>query len=313
MTFHRPWGARRKPGGVGGGNSPPSQAAWRGRALGRAGTGLRGAGPRPALPSPSRPRHRHEGPRAEMTVLAPAWSPTSSLQSSLVVLLLLLLLLLLSPGLQASPYDCYFDYSPVSSTFSGPISELTEYLIKDYPVTLASNLQDEKHCKALWSLFLAQGWMERLKTVAGSKMQKLLEKVNTEIYFVTSCAFQPLPRCLRLVQTNISHLLQDTFTQLLTLRSCIGKDCKNFSRCLESPLPFCLQGVLERWEPRSCPSLRPLSSYSCCCCRSPWCCRQLPGAFCGEGQRRGGGGGGGGGEGRPPLESRRPLPPVPRK
>uniref|UniRef100_A0A8C6QKA8 Fms-related tyrosine kinase 3 ligand n=1 Tax=Nannospalax galili TaxID=1026970 RepID=A0A8C6QKA8_NANGA len=180
-------------------------------------------------PSPSRPRHRHEGPRAEMTVLAPAWSPTSSL----VVLLLLLLLLLLSPGLQASPYDCYFDYSPVSSTFSGPISELTEYLIKDYPVTLASNLQDEKHCKALWSLFLAQGWMERLKTVAGSKMQKLLEKVNTEIYFVTSCAFQPLPRCLRLVQTNISHLLQDTFTQLLTLRSCIGKDCKNFSRCLE--------------------------------------------------------------------------------
>ncbi|XP_029425274.1 fms-related tyrosine kinase 3 ligand isoform X3 [Nannospalax galili] len=215
MTFHRPWGARRKPGGVGGGNSPPSQAAWRGRALGRAGTGLRGAGPRPALPSPSRPRHRHEGPRAEMTVLAPAWSPTSSLQSSLVVLLLLLLLLLLSPGLQASPYDCYFDYSPVSSTFSGPISELTEYLIKDYPVTLASNLQDEKHCKALWSLFLAQGWMERLKTVAGSKMQKLLEKVNTEIYFVTSCAFQ------------------DTFTQLLTLRSCIGKDCKNFSRCLE--------------------------------------------------------------------------------
>lgn len=159
-----------------------------------------------------------------MTVQAPAWSATSSL--------LPLLLLLLSSGLQGSP-DCYFDYSPVSSTFHWPISKLTEYLIQDYPVTLASNLQEEKLCKALWSLFLAQGWMERLKTVAGSEMQKLLEEVNTEIYFVTSCAFQPLPRCLRLVQTNISHLLQDTSTQLLTLRSCIGKDCKNFSRCLE--------------------------------------------------------------------------------
>lgn len=32
--------------------------------------------------------------------------------------------------------------------------------------------------------------MERLKTVAGLKMQKLLEMVNTEIHFVTVCAFQ---------------------------------------------------------------------------------------------------------------------------
>lgn len=141
-----------------------------------------------------------------MTVLAPACSPTSSL--------LPLLLLLLSPGLRGTS-DCYFDYSPVSSTFHCSISKLTEYLIKDYPVTLASNLQDEKYCKALWSLFLAQGWMERLKTVAGSELQQLLEAVNTEIHFVTSCAFQ------------------DISAQLLTLRSYIGKDCKNFSRCLE--------------------------------------------------------------------------------
>ncbi|EDM07399.1 rCG54594, isoform CRA_a [Rattus norvegicus] len=158
-----------------------------------------------------------------MTVLAPAWSPNSSL---------LLLLLLLSPCLRGTP-DCYFSHSPISSNFHMRISELTDYLLKSYPVTVAINLQDEKHCKALWSLFLAHRWIEQLKTVAGSKMQKLLEDVNTEIHFVTSCTFQPLPECLRFVQTNISHLLQDTCSQLLALKPCIGKACQNFSRCLE--------------------------------------------------------------------------------
>ncbi|CAH7456757.1 Gm45713 [Phodopus roborovskii] len=158
-----------------------------------------------------------------MTVLAPAWNPNPSL---------LLLLLLLSPCLRGTP-DCYFSHSPISSNFHLRIRELTDYLLKDYPVTVAINLQDEKHCKALWSLFLAQRWMERLKVVAGSEMQKLLEVVNTEIHFVTSCAFRPLPECLRFVQTNISHLLQDTCMQLLALKPCMGKACQNFSRCLE--------------------------------------------------------------------------------
>ncbi|XP_036008567.1 fms-related tyrosine kinase 3 ligand isoform X2 [Mus musculus] len=167
--------------------------------------------------------HRHEGSPAEMTVLAPAWSPNSSL---------LLLLLLLSPCLRGTP-DCYFSHSPISSNFKVKFRELTDHLLKDYPVTVAVNLQDEKHCKALWSLFLAQRWIEQLKTVAGSKMQTLLEDVNTEIHFVTSCTFQPLPECLRFVQTNISHLLKDTCTQLLALKPCIGKACQNFSRCLE--------------------------------------------------------------------------------
>ncbi|CAO2632805.1 Fms-related tyrosine kinase 3 ligand, partial [Lemmus lemmus] len=154
---------------------------------------------------------------------APAWKSGSSL---------LLLLLLLSPCLRGTP-DCYFSHSPISSNFHLRISKLTDYLLKDYPVTVAINLQDEKHCKALWSLFLAQRWMEQLKTVAGSEMQTLLEAVNTEIHFVTSCAFRPLPECLRFVQTNISHLLQDTCTQLLALKPCMGKACQNFSRCLE--------------------------------------------------------------------------------
>ncbi|XP_031242405.1 fms-related tyrosine kinase 3 ligand isoform X4 [Mastomys coucha] len=158
-----------------------------------------------------------------MTVLAPAWSPNSSL---------FLLLLLMSPCLRGTP-DCYFSHSPISSSFHISIRELTDYLLKDYPVTVAINLQDEKHCKALWSLFLAHRWIEQLKTVAGSKMQNLLERVNMEIHFVTSCTFQPLPECLRFVQTNISHLLQDTCTQLLALKPCIGKACQNFSRCLE--------------------------------------------------------------------------------
>ncbi|XP_054528781.1 fms-related tyrosine kinase 3 ligand isoform X6 [Pan troglodytes] len=118
-----------------------------------------------------------------MTVLAPAWSPTS------------------------------------------------DYLLQDYPVTVASNLQDEELCGALWRLVLAQRWMERLKTVAGSKMQGLLERVNTEIHFVTKCAFQPPPSCLRFVQTNISRLLQETSEQLVALKPWITR--QNFSRCLE--------------------------------------------------------------------------------
>lgn len=42
---------------------------------------------------------------------------------------------------------------------------------------------------------------------------------------------QPLPSCLRFVQTNISHLLQDTSAQLLALKPWITR--RNFSRCLE--------------------------------------------------------------------------------
>ncbi|XP_059109424.1 fms-related tyrosine kinase 3 ligand isoform X1 [Peromyscus eremicus] len=222
MTFHRNWGSCRKPGGAGGGNVPTSKAAGRGGGVqGRAQKGLQGA--RPALLSLPRPCHRHEGSPAEMTVLVPAWSPNPSL---------LLLLLLLSPCLRGTP-DCYFSHNPISSNFKVSIGRLTDYLLKDYPVTVAINLQDEKHCKALWSLFLAQRWMEQLKTVAGTEMQELLEAVNTEIHFVRSCAFQPLPECLRFVQTNISHLLQDTCTQLLALKPCMGKACQNFSRCLE--------------------------------------------------------------------------------
>ncbi|XP_040108222.1 fms-related tyrosine kinase 3 ligand isoform X2 [Oryx dammah] len=156
-----------------------------------------------------------------MIVLAPAWSPTTSL---------LLLLLLLSPGLQGTP-DCSFRHSPISSTFAIKIGKLSKYLLQDYPVTVASNLQDDKLCGAFWRLVLAQRWMGRLKTVAGSEMEKLLEDVNTEIHFVTSCAFQPLPSCLRFVQANISHLLQDTSQQLEALKPWITH--RNFSRCLE--------------------------------------------------------------------------------
>ncbi|XP_029064628.1 fms-related tyrosine kinase 3 ligand isoform X1 [Monodon monoceros] len=155
-----------------------------------------------------------------MIVLAPAWSPTTSL----------LLLLLLSPRLRGAP-DCSFPHSPISSTFTSTIGKLSDYLLQDYPVTVASNLQDDELCGAFWRLVLAQRWMGRLKTVAGSQMEKLLEAVNTEIHFVTSCAFQPLPSCLRFVQANISHLLQDTSQQLVALKPWITR--RNFSRCLE--------------------------------------------------------------------------------
>ncbi|XP_057569371.1 fms-related tyrosine kinase 3 ligand isoform X5 [Hippopotamus amphibius kiboko] len=136
-----------------------------------------------------------------MIVLAPAWSPTTSL----------LLLLLLFPGLRGTP-DCSFRHSPISSTFASTISKLSDYLLQDYPVTVASNLQDDELCGAFWRLVLAQRWMGRLKTVAGSQMEKLLEAVNTEIHFVTSCAFQ------------------DTSQQLVALKPWITR--RNFSRCL---------------------------------------------------------------------------------
>lgn len=51
----------------------------------------------------------------------------------------------------------------------------------------------DKLCGAFWRLVLAQRWMGRLKTVAGSQMEKLLEAVNTEIHFVTLCALQVSP------------------------------------------------------------------------------------------------------------------------
>ncbi|XP_077918514.1 fms-related tyrosine kinase 3 ligand isoform X3 [Halichoerus grypus] len=137
-----------------------------------------------------------------MIVLAPAWSPTTSL----------LLLLLLSPGLRGTP-DCSFSHSPVSSTFALTIRKLSDYLLQDYPVTVASNLQDDELCGAFWRLVLAQRWMERLKAVAGSQMQILLEAVNTEIHFVTLCAFQ------------------DTSKQLTALKPWITR--RNFSGCLQ--------------------------------------------------------------------------------
>ncbi|XP_014405965.1 PREDICTED: fms-related tyrosine kinase 3 ligand isoform X4 [Myotis brandtii] len=138
-----------------------------------------------------------------MIVLAPAWSPTTSL---------LLLLLLLSPGLCGTP-DCSFRHSPISSTFADTIRKLSDYLLQDYPVTVAANLQDDKLCGAFWRLVLAQRWMGQLKSVAGSQMEKLLEAVNTEIHFVTLCA------------------LQDTSEQLVALKPWITR--WNFSGCLE--------------------------------------------------------------------------------
>ncbi|XP_049643524.1 fms-related tyrosine kinase 3 ligand [Suncus etruscus] len=186
-----------------------------------------------------------------MIVLAPAWTPTTSL--------LLLLLLLFSPGLRGTS-DCSFTYNPISSTFKITIRKLADYLLQDYPVTVASNLQDDEECGALWRLTLAQRWMVRLKTVAGAQMRELLEAVNTEIVFVDSCPFQPLPSCLRLVQTNISHLLQDISMQLDTLKPRItGPD---FSKCLElqcqpdasTILPLKITKALESGKPAPLPN-----------------------------------------------------------
>uniref|UniRef100_A0A8C9P6E0 Fms related receptor tyrosine kinase 3 ligand n=1 Tax=Spermophilus dauricus TaxID=99837 RepID=A0A8C9P6E0_SPEDA len=142
-----------------------------------------------------------------MIVLAPAWSPIVRVQPQPPPS---------DPGNQDQP-------SSLRPRGPGPASSLR---LRVWPVP-----PQEELCKALWQLVLAQRWMEQLKTVAGSQMKILLEDVNTEIHFVTLCAFQPLPSCLRFVQTNISHLLQDTLEQLVALKPWITR--RNFSRCLE--------------------------------------------------------------------------------
>lgn len=77
MSFHRNWGSRRKPEGVGGGNLATSRSQGRGGEVkGRVRKGLGCGGLRLPLLSLLRSGHRHEGPPAEMIVLAPAWSPT---------------------------------------------------------------------------------------------------------------------------------------------------------------------------------------------------------------------------------------------
>uniref|UniRef100_A0A8C0SXH1 Fms-related tyrosine kinase 3 ligand n=1 Tax=Canis lupus familiaris TaxID=9615 RepID=A0A8C0SXH1_CANLF len=138
----------------------------------------------------------------------------------------------LPPGsLSLTPWVSIVVFSPVFGQASPCFLPQSDYLLQDYPVTVASNLQDDELCGAFWRLVLAQRWMVRLQAVAGSQMQILLEAVNTEIHFVTFCAFQPLPSCLRFVQTNISHLLQDTSQQLAALKPWITR--RNFSGCLE--------------------------------------------------------------------------------
>ncbi|XP_021101565.1 fms-related tyrosine kinase 3 ligand isoform X6 [Heterocephalus glaber] len=268
MSFRRNWGSRRKPGAAGGGNPATSRARGRGgEARGRAGRGPQGACPRAALPSPPRPGHRHEGPRAAMTVLAPAWRPSCPL-------LLLLLLLLLSPRLHGTS-SCSFSHNPISSDFKIKFSTL------------------EQFCAKLWHLVLAQRWMERLKTVAGLKIRELLETVDTEIHFVTSCAFQPLPSCLRFVQTNISHLLQDTVAQLEAMKPWITH--RNFSQCLElrcqpdpsTPLPPRSPGALEATELPTPPShslllllLLLLPAALLLLLASVWCWQRRPRSRC---------------------------------
>ncbi|XP_021101563.1 fms-related tyrosine kinase 3 ligand isoform X5 [Heterocephalus glaber] len=268
MSFRRNWGSRRKPGAAGGGNPATSRARGRGgEARGRAGRGPQGACPRAALPSPPRPGHRHEGPRAAMTVLAPAWRPSCPL-------LLLLLLLLLSPRLHGTS-SCSFSHNPISSDFKIKFSTLSDYLLKDYPVTVAANLQDEQFCAKLWHLVLAQRWMERLKTVAGLKIRELLETVDTEIHFVTSCAFQ------------------DTVAQLEAMKPWITH--RNFSQCLElrcqpdpsTPLPPRSPGALEATELPTPPShslllllLLLLPAALLLLLASVWCWQRRPRSRC---------------------------------
>lgn len=67
-------------------------------------------------------------------------------------------------------------------------------------------LSQDELCGPFWHLVLAQRWMGRLKAVAGSQMQSLLEAVNTEIHFVTLCAFQVSPELGRQLGERVKCL-----------------------------------------------------------------------------------------------------------
>ncbi|XP_020858923.1 fms-related tyrosine kinase 3 ligand isoform X1 [Phascolarctos cinereus] len=166
-----------------------------------------------------------------MTAPAPAWPLTA--------FKLLLPLLLLPKNAPASTEDtCTFPDSPVSSTFLQAISDLSDYMLRDYPVDVPANLQADQQCWALWHLALAKGTLERLKLVAGRKLQVPLEAVYTEVNFVSQCINQSFPSCLRFRKANISHLLLDVSSHLAALQTLIThqsfQPCQQY-RCQPEP------------------------------------------------------------------------------
>ncbi|XP_072463421.1 fms-related tyrosine kinase 3 ligand isoform X2 [Notamacropus eugenii] len=166
-----------------------------------------------------------------MTVPAPAWPLTASR--------LLLLLLLLPQEVTASIDDtCTFPDSPISSTFLQAITDLSDYMLTDYPVDVPDNLQVDEQCWALWHLALAKKTLEHLKLVAGKKLEDPLEAVYTEVNFVSQCINQSFPSCLRFRKANISHLLLDVSRHLGALQPLITRQsfrpCQQY-RCQPEP------------------------------------------------------------------------------
>ncbi|XP_051845787.1 fms-related tyrosine kinase 3 ligand [Antechinus flavipes] len=159
-----------------------------------------------------------------MTGPAPAWPLTASL------------LLLLLPPAFADP--CSFPDSPISSTFPGAISTLSDFMLRDYPVDVPENLRADERCWALWHLAVAKETLDRLKLVAGSKVQEPLEGLYAEINFVGRCVNQSFPSCLRFRKANISHLLLEVSKHLGALQPLITQQdfgpCQQY-RCQPEP------------------------------------------------------------------------------
>ncbi|XP_074075842.1 fms-related tyrosine kinase 3 ligand isoform X2 [Macrotis lagotis] len=165
-----------------------------------------------------------------MTVPAPAWPLTAGR--------LLLLLLLLPLDAAARADHCTFPDSPISSTFLGAISDLSDYMLGDYPVEIPENLQLDERCWAMWHLALAKKTLDHLKLVAGNKLQDPLEAVYAEVNFVSRCIDQSFPSCLRFRKANISHLLLDVSSHLAALQTLITRQsfrpCQRY-RCQPEP------------------------------------------------------------------------------
>ncbi|XP_036601867.1 fms-related tyrosine kinase 3 ligand isoform X2 [Trichosurus vulpecula] len=177
---------------------------WTGRkrAKGRSGeagerdTGVGQKGGRDRLRSEPRRSRRHVQTEQALNgcrsgVRDPGPLPSSVFPTPQASRLLLLLLLLPLDTTTASTADaCTYPDSPISSTFLQAISDLSDFMLRDYPVDIPDNLQVDEQCWALWHLALAKKTLESLKLVAGSKLQDPLEAVYTEVNFVSQCINQ---------------------------------------------------------------------------------------------------------------------------
>ncbi|XP_074872494.1 fms-related tyrosine kinase 3 ligand isoform X1 [Carettochelys insculpta] len=135
-------------------------------------------------------------------------------RAAVVPLLLLLPLTLLPPS-----HSCTFQHDPVTTAFDVHIGELSQHLLRDYPVVMPGNLDSDGQCAELWALHFLALELERMVGVAGPALQPLVAKVAKQVGFLQECAIRDPAGCVRLERANVSQLLADLSAHLVALQS----------------------------------------------------------------------------------------------